>query len=49
VQTAIGCGTSLTPDSLAITPDDTLVDPVNPAATSKKTSDHDLDGQELLM
>jgi hypothetical protein len=49
VQTAIGCGTSLTPDTLAITADDTLVDPVSPSSVSKKTSDHDLDNQQLLM
>jgi len=49
VQTAIGCGTSLAPDALPVTPDDTLVDPVNPSSVSKKTSDHDLDNQQLLM
>jgi hypothetical protein len=49
VQTAIGCGTSLAPDTLPITADDTLVDPVAPSNVSKKTSDHDLDSQQLLM
>jgi hypothetical protein len=34
---------------LPITADDTLVDPVNPSSVSKKTSDHDLDNQQLVM